>query len=228
MIFYFGSLLVADQPSKGEQQIEQIGEYVHHGVDFLIRMAAEHPNEALTALSTTIIAAFTIVLARSTTKLWRAGELHSERQLRAYVGIVLTRLGREPLVQLITDQRPSADIIVKNFGQSPAYDVSISVNIAPGDYPLTSTLPELIPKGSRGILHPGEEIHIVGHGEHPLGEEAGRLQTEHKTRRLYFYGQISYRDIFRKHHTTRFRLHTASQGATVQRFEHSDDDNDAD
>jgi hypothetical protein len=102
-------------------------------------MAVDHPNEFITAVSTSIIALFTFVLAISTIKLWRAGERHSERELRAYVG---TAFARETLVQLIIDQPPSAKIIIKNFGQSPAYDVSISVKIAPGDYPLTIFLPE--------------------------------------------------------------------------------------
>jgi hypothetical protein len=188
-------------------------------------MAVDHPNEFITAVSTSIIALFTFVLAISTIKLWRAGERHSERELRAYVG---TAFARETLVQLIIDQPPSAKIIIKNFGQSPAYDVSISVKIAPGDYPLTISLPEPDSMPGRGVLHPGEEISITGWGDNPLGDESGRLQTEHRTRRLYLYGMITYRDIFQKGHTTHFRLHTAGRGATVQPFEYSHKGNDAD
>jgi hypothetical protein len=228
MFFYFCSLIVADPPGTGEKQIEKIYEYIHDGGAFLARMALEHPNEFLTAISTAIIATFTVVLAISTVKLWRAGERHSERELRAYVGILMNP---STVIHVNVGQRSKAQITVKNFDQTPAYDVLVNTNIVPAIFPLTGKLPELdrSPTGSRTILHPGEEAYSDGQAETPIDDtEFRRLHTEHETRRLYFYGEISYRDVFRKLHTTYFRLHTTGGAATMQRFNYSYDGNEAD
>jgi hypothetical protein len=153
-----------------------------------------------------------------------------KRELRAYVGIILSP---ESVIQIIPNQRPRAGIMIKNFGQTPGYDVVVNTNIAPDAFPLNgNTLPDLdrTETGSRMVIHPGEELHSDGISQEPINQaEFVRLQMEQETRRVYFYGEITYSDVFRKQHTTRFRLHTPS-GAPGghQRFQYSYDGNDAD
>jgi hypothetical protein len=45
-------------------------------------------HEYITAISTLFIALFTLTLWTSTRQLWRAGQIHAERELRAYVVFV--------------------------------------------------------------------------------------------------------------------------------------------
>ena len=60
--------IVADIPDAVERQVTQIGEYIAEAARFLGHTASSHPNEFITALSTTGIFIFTWVLAHSTKK----------------------------------------------------------------------------------------------------------------------------------------------------------------
>jgi hypothetical protein len=152
-----------------------------------------------------------------------------QRELRAYIGVVILR---ETISQLNPNTRPRVPIVIKNFGQTPAYDVEVTTNIVPAEFPRSGALPfagEESGEGSRTIIHPGQELHTDCVAEKPLdAAEANRLRTESATRRLYLHGEVTYRDVFRKRHTTNFRLNNDGSGATFQRFGHSQEGNTAD
>src|SRR5882757_9606070 len=76
----------------GYEYIENAKHYVSDATAFAGHLIAEHPNEFITAVATCVVAWFTFVLARSTTRLWESGERQiklsretAERQLRAFV-----------------------------------------------------------------------------------------------------------------------------------------------
>src|SRR5215468_3386904 len=64
--------IIADPPGIVEQQLRYLRERLIDLSNFLSHMILDHPNEFITALATCTVAAFTIVLARSTTRLWQA------------------------------------------------------------------------------------------------------------------------------------------------------------
>jgi hypothetical protein len=63
------SKFIAAQAENWHQQIENAKQYMNEAASFVGHMAASHP-EFLTAVSTTVVAIFTYVLARSTKRLW--------------------------------------------------------------------------------------------------------------------------------------------------------------
>src|ERR1043166_2332135 len=86
------SPLIEAEASEWGQHVQKAYEYIGKALSFIGHMATEHPNEFVTAVSTTVVAIFTFVLARSTTKLWTAtketlrhAERTAERELRAYL-----------------------------------------------------------------------------------------------------------------------------------------------
>jgi hypothetical protein len=197
----------------------------HCGADF-----AHRYRDEITATATVLLALSTLFLWFTTSDLVKEAERTARRQLRAYVGVILPS---GSVVHPTPGQRLSSRIVIKNFGQSPAYEVVINAAIVPDSFPLIGDLPafDRTPSrtGSRTILHPDQTTDTGGFSKEPLAqEEFGRLRTEHETRRLYFYGEVTYRDIFKKQHTTRFRLHTPAGNADVKQWLYAYDGNEAD
>jgi hypothetical protein len=48
--------IVVDPPSNAEKQIEQVSEYIHRASYGFLIWVADHPGEAITVLSTAVIA----------------------------------------------------------------------------------------------------------------------------------------------------------------------------
>ena len=120
--------IIADPPGRVEQQLQYIREQLMRFLGFIGHMVVDHPNEFITAVATCVVAAFTIVLALSTKRLWYASQEQSrdmknsitaaysaanaanggnriavdnaQRQLRAYV--------TAQNVNLITHRKPAA------------------------------------------------------------------------------------------------------------------------
>ncbi len=102
---------------------------------------------------------------------------------------------------------PFSSITIKNSGQTPALDVIHWANICIREYPLTSDLPPKTPNlpeiknsiPTNGIMTP-----IIIKMEVPLTEEEKKLLNSGNTA-IYVYGEVTYRDAFRKKHSTKFR-----------------------
>src|SRR5437588_11887098 len=71
MLLYSVSDIVADIPDAAERGIQQIAEYLRPAIAFLGKMAGEHPNEFIIALSAIATAIFTCVLALRTSGLFK-------------------------------------------------------------------------------------------------------------------------------------------------------------
>ena len=161
-------------------------------------------------LRTDPIATFTGLLFFVTVLLWwsthclvRGAEDTAKRQLRAYVFV-----GEAAIIHAGTNMVEAA-IKVKNFGQTPAYDVTISTaarafNI-PGDIIAFAPTP-VGPDSSRFVFGPGAEgrysisLHtLIGEPEAMVGLKAGEGA-------LYVYGEIRYRDTFKRQVVAQFRF----------------------
>jgi hypothetical protein len=202
MFYYLCSLIVADPSGIWEKQIDKIGDYISHGGAFLSRMAADHPNEFLTAISTAVIAAFTTVLAIFTIRLWRAGERHSERELRAYISIERSaRSGPHRAA-------PRFDVGFQNRGQTPAYNGRYWVDIQIHECPLKT---ELVRSGKETVgtfeIPPGNAFTLASFNDNEIATLPDLQNPDFTAGKSAFYvfGQLDFVDAFGKTRWLKFR-----------------------
>lgn len=156
-----------------------------------------------------ILAAFTIVLAVATIFLWfttsdlvRGAENTARRQLRAYVGIEHVTLRK-----VAAGQKPEITVRLKNFGQTPAYNVVHWMDMAVADIGTTKLVVDRKEGDDRTIIDPSHGFSVRSTRENNLTvEEAIAIFDDEK--RLYFTGRIRYKDAFGRRRKTYFRLET--------------------
>jgi hypothetical protein len=149
----------------------------------LIRTAADEAEKAGTAAERAADATTASVnLARST----------AEKQLRAYVLVTnITISGVEP------DATPTANIIFKNSGQTPASDLQVFVAMALIDYPpqIHPIDDEPSPIGSVTVLGPNSEYVVPAGLVGRLGADQ-YLAIHSGEQAIHIIGTIKYRDAF--------------------------------
>jgi hypothetical protein len=199
-------IVLSQQQSTNDYAGNQSCAAVHEAVFMLARFiydSANHDN--IIAFGTVVIAFFTLALWWSTSKLWRAGEVHSERELRAYVSIVEIRL------RDIGDH--DVRIVINNGGATPARQVEGFLNWVwykgenrriPADYDFATKAAE----GDDTIFvldagAPPREIIF------PFGDQAFTAEQMIQAARsnlvtIFFYGEIRYVDVFGKRRATEF------------------------
>jgi hypothetical protein len=125
----------------------------------------------------------------------------AERQLRAYVCI------DSAVLKFPQPDVPEAQVHIKNCGQTPAYDVRGWIHTWFAEYPLKVSLPTP-PSDFRmavDTLAPGRNSIFVAHKKPPICPGLlPALGTPQLT--FYVYGEVSYKDIFGKHWSTKYRL----------------------
>jgi hypothetical protein len=134
----------------------------------------------------------------------------SERQLRAYVLPIEVSIFDGTMMNPIQQARanvPGVPMLIKNFGQTPAYKVisyaQIAV-IAVVDENRLLVVPP-IPEQFSNTLGPGGIFNKAVWFDRPLvANEIADIATG--VRGIYFYGRIEYRDAFEKVRFTNFRL----------------------
>jgi hypothetical protein len=170
-------------------------------------------------------------LHRSTKRLVTGAEQTAERQLRAYVHVDGVRIANvmdaRPALDgsetPLTDARllsrtegPLAILTIKNFGQTPAHNVRHFGDMCVREFPLDEHLPDSGEGGilSSGILPPGGHAtkYVKIPQNLPLGEgDKGDLQR--RTKALYVFGRIDYRDVFGNECWTTYRyFHNSGTG----------------
>jgi hypothetical protein len=151
----------------------------------------------------------------------------SKKQLRAYVvqemGSIVNVADPIPAAGLVpTEARithplwgPVARVQIKNTGQTPALQVEHWGNICLREYPLISGLPALpVGKPSRSILGAGiVSTKSLTYGPPLTSQQIADLRAG--TVAIYIYGEIKYKDIFRKSHFTRYRLMHHAIGGVI-------------
>jgi hypothetical protein len=207
--------------------------------------------EAVTAAATIALAVLTLVLAFGTLFLWRAtralvrgADDTSQRQLRAYVGVERIKLNgaglSDPAYKPVDTtaagyvHRDFLEVILKNFGLTPAYDMRLWVNWQPMPYP--QRLPDVFkypdhgatspdqpgPTLSQNILHK-DQAHT---GTIAIFDLRPFISTQRQETMLYIYGHIDYRDIYGKRWQATFCQSWepwSSAGEFVPYTEHNDE-----
>lgn len=177
------------------------------------------------------IAAFTIVLTFSTAGMWWVNERSldhakqsSERQLRAYVHVASAKVknldkasGREIVV------------VVKNYGQTPALKARFRSAEHVREWPLQGALDDLskveirtgveaLPFGRPVIMH-------IPVGDLTEWSERALRNGEHA---IYFWGLVTYEDVFGKPHFTRIRLVCEGEGVASGSMHATEEGNERD
>lgn len=143
----------------------------------------------------------------------------AKRQLRAYVtverGIIANvanpihnRSDKPETVARIIDPQagPTAQITIKNTGQTPAYNLIHWASIDIREYPLTTELPSMPPPehSYRNVLGPSvPEVKTLRMPRPLTTEEIEGLRNG--SRAIYCHGEIGYRDAFKEDRWTRYR-----------------------
>jgi hypothetical protein len=168
-----------------------------------------------------IIVLFTAILALATGLLWwstRSLVLDArdtaQRQLRAYVGPFSMEMEVYPYEKGGFVAMVHADL--RNFGQTPAYDVRHSSWCKfddPNALPFNDVQdPAVWPKA--GIAYPDAGLHI----RLPCFLSEQQVQELRDRKKIvFFWGTVNYEDGFRKPHYFRFRL--VSQERTLDKGE---------
>lgn len=124
------------------------------------------------------------------------------RQLRAYLTV-------EPMGvhEGKSRRNPSPVSQIKNWGQTPAYEVSATTGCATVDWPIVADLDEMfagLPEGPRdAILAPSQITTVYSYFDHELTkQEFGEIADS--TKCLMVFGLVEYRDVFRRKRMTSF------------------------
>ena len=143
------------------------------------------------------------------------------RQLRAY--LLVEGCG------LRYHQTPMAHLTVRNFGQTPAYDVQTWVGTKGDEYPLRTPLLDASDDiaQSTSIIGPGSFEESIVPVTEPTPPQWVQIRAEKAA--LYVWGYVRYRDAFKMKRILRFRLMLhGDHAADAGRFVNCEDGNYAD
>jgi len=152
----------------------------------------------------------------------------AKRQLRAYMG------GAAVQDENIYAPQFLAQMVIKNSGQTPAYDVCAGCKMSAYDNPLPDGfIFEAVPYrlgGPRYIVNPDSNHAIFVEAKPPLTPE-DKVAIKEGKKCLYLWGEIRYRDAFAKYRfakykRTRFRLVWLREGNPGM-WKYCDDGNEA-
>jgi hypothetical protein len=143
----------------------------------------EAHNGAITGIATvflTIITEWLVIVARDQSKTTRA-------QLRAYVMV-------ETATTLDFGPRPKAQVVLRNFGKTPAHDLTIWTSVEVAVDPLSEKPAAPVGRGPPLVRW---TPHLVSSWCEIAGVQRGKAG-------FYVFGQAKYDDVFEKNHTTDF------------------------
>jgi hypothetical protein len=130
----------------------------------------------------------------------RGSEHTAKMQLRAYVFI-----DSFDVVEYLIGAPPVVRLIVKNFGQTPAYEAVYVSDISFGKEFVANPIMWTGKQKTRAAIGPGASVRHLVTGTTPLDEDTAREhQAGHVS--MFIYGMIQYRDAFNKTRATPFRL----------------------
>ena len=156
-------------------------------------------TDTLLVAFTALLFCATALLYRATKKLVEGAEDTAKRQLRAYV------LPEKAWLTNLGDLRPTFHFQAKNYGQTPAHEVTVWVGwryFDIGDVQIPIQRPE-IPNLSKYLLGPqGFTFHT---DQVYLEDERKRKIREGKAI-FFILGDIQYKDIFGTDRITKFRF----------------------
>ncbi len=199
--------------SPSQKAVSEIGRpiYTHH-TESGEKKQDEGPNESWWfKFRTDPVATFTLILSIVTGLLWWStrqlvlgAEKTAAQELRAYV---FPRIDEN--MSYASDWYRSVPLMIKNFGQTPAYDVAHSLFIGLYKYPLDTTFDhsEQLSTSARSALAPSEYSRMYACLPDDLNKaEIDSIQK--KQHAIFISGKVEYFDAFRQKHTTSICLYS--------------------
>jgi hypothetical protein len=179
----------------------------------------------LVGWSTVTLAFVTTILAIFTYKLWSATKDTAKRQLRAYVFMKLED-GQDMFYN--PNGCLSIALITKNFGQTPAYDISCTLQMALHKFPLTTTLPhhkyEQI--ASKSPLAPTDKVyHGITLGDKLTQGELDNILAGKAA--IFIWGEVIYFDAFKTRQKSSLCLYSIGEGFVNGRLAYYHEGNEA-
>ena len=189
---------VKAMPERTQEERDEQAAERHDKTDtdrWLVRLTA------ILAVATVLLVIATGFLWWSTKSLVKGAEETAERQLRAYVFVA------ESEIRNVGTNLIQAAVTIRNTGQTPAYDVTMSTKArafnVPGEVVFEPT--PISPDSSRFVFGPGAigrrdiQLHTI------LGEPNAITALHDGLGVLFVYGEILYNDAFNRRQRTRFR-----------------------
>jgi hypothetical protein len=170
----------------------------------------EAREKFFTTLGTMIIAAFTVFLCLATAYLYFAtrnlvegADDTAQKQLRAYIGTYGMETTMYPFEK--GGYAFIAHVELRNFGQTPAYDLIMEANAAI-DVPTADPFDQ----ANTHQTAAGPNIAFRDAGVHvnvgwPISEE-DKNAVRDRVKNVFVWGTVRYRDVFNKRHYFTFRL----------------------
>jgi hypothetical protein len=156
-----------------------------------------------------ITAIATAIAAWYTRKESETAAENGRRQLRAYVFPDQANLVWQGTAKLI-----SAEIGIKNSGQTPAYRLSTATAVIVGDFPLQADLHVPTMPDNHTVVPPNGSYALSVSMAQPLtGDQLKAIQKG--TQAIYAFGEISYVDAFGECRITKYRFYYTGAGADV-------------
>jgi hypothetical protein len=122
-----------------------------------------------------------------------------KRQLRAYIFVAAATMH-----DFVVPKKPFANVRVRNFGQTPAYDVTTDLGISLKSLAALGSFADPGHPSPPTPLGPGVDLHPILTADDLLTEST--IAAIKADRSSYFiFGIIRYKDAFRKDHWTRVR-----------------------
>jgi hypothetical protein len=157
----------------------------------------------------TLLVAFTFLLFWATLALWLStrrlvsgAEITAKRQLRAYVDLMSGQV-----IDFGIPNRPfRVRIVVKNSGQTPAYEVDQWVSVGPDDIPPKIGFPPPSPEipSIKSTLAPGAVSTTLQECEPLSAMQIEKIRSGKAA--IWAWGEIAYKDAFGEDRKSWFRL----------------------
>ncbi|WP_137044400.1 hypothetical protein [Pseudolabrys sp. FHR47] len=146
----------------------------------------------------------TLGLWFATWQLVRGADKTAERQLRAYIGIFAMEVTVCPFEGGGFAYIAHAEL--RNFGQTPAYDIDVRANtvLAPAAAsPFETDVPSPVQRSGKAIAFRDAGMHINA-SRNISAEDAEAIKL--RTKRVYLWGAVTYKDVFKREHFFKFHL----------------------
>jgi hypothetical protein len=153
----------------------------------------------------------------------RQADKTARRQLKAYVFVA-----HHTLDPIFEGKEVNARILLRNFGQTPAYRLTVAARGALGGQRFNEAQADIGAAMPIGTLGPGGEYHLtVSYPDGLSREQIAALTQGDKV--LYVYGTVRYVDAFHEQRQMNFRVQTAGRfGVPLNELISSREGNDSD
>ena len=194
------SIVPSPAPDLSDKSDKYTDKYKYEAAEYRLNRLQVGFNGALVVFTfcLVVVGAFQARRLRQTLEHMRES---SEKELRAYVN-----LSSAKILNIEKPGQRRAQVTIRNFGRTPAYNVTFIMGVHTRELPLRSILlvPTTLPRMAIDILAPTRlsrlEVDVSD-----LSDVEERELKEHRAA-IYVWGRVSYRDAFGQDRWTDFRL----------------------